>query len=230
MYRGNSVSMVIPCHNEQDGIRRVLQKMPSFMDEVIVVDNASTDATADVARELGAVVVEESRLGYGRAYKAGLRAATGDLVGTMDGDATYPPEVVPVLLDYLLDLELDFISARRVPVDWRASPDFAARYVGTKVYTAAVLVLYGKLLWDSQSGMWVFRRSILDGILPRSSGMAFSQEIKLRALHRAGVSFKEIPIPFDYGRRLGASKLSLWGDGFGNLGSLVALRFRRIGG
>lgn len=226
MHRGKSVSMVVPCHNERQGIKRVLQKMPPCIDEVIVVDNASTDATGAVARELGAVVVEEPRLGYGRAYKTGLEAATCDLVSTMDGDATYPPEVVPVLLDYLLDLEADFISARRVPVDWRASPDFAARYVGTKVYTVAAFLLYGKLLWDSQSGMWVFRRDILGGILPTSNSMAFSQEIKLRALHRPGLSFKEIPIPFDYGRRLGASKLSLWGDGLGNLGALVALRFK----
>jgi glycosyltransferase involved in cell wall biosynthesis len=228
MHRKLTVSSVIPCHNEERGVLRVLERMPACVDEVVVVDNASTDGTAEVARERGARVVEERTLGYGHAYKAGLRSATGDVVATMDGDATYPPEVVPVLVDYLVDLQLDFISARRVPVDWRASPGFAARYAGTKIYTVAVALLYGRLVWDSQSGMWVFRREILDRILPESGGMAFSQEIKLRTIFARGLTFKEIPIPFDYGRRLGASKLSLWGDGFRNLLSLFSLRFRGL--
>src|SRR5438132_13105279 len=116
MYRGNRVSVVIPCHNEEEGIRAGLAQIPALVDEVLVVDNASTDRTAAVARELGARVVYEGRKGYGRAYKTGFAAARGDVIVTMDGDGTYPPDSIPLLLYVLVEEKLDFISARR----WRS--------------------------------------------------------------------------------------------------------------
>ena len=71
------LSLVIPCYNEEDGVRQVIGRSPREIDEIVVVDNNCTDRTAEVARGLGAVVVAEPRPGYGAAYKAGLRAATG---------------------------------------------------------------------------------------------------------------------------------------------------------
>jgi len=88
MYRGKRISVVIPCHNEEAGVAAVLAQMPSMVDEVVVVDNASTDRTAEVARGAGARVVFEARKGYGRAYKTGFAAARGDVIVTMDGDGT----------------------------------------------------------------------------------------------------------------------------------------------
>ena len=116
MYRGKRISVVIPCHNEEQGIAAVLEQMPALVDEVVVVDNASTDRTAEVARTAGARVVYEARKGYGRAYKTGFAAARGDVVVTMDGDGTYPPDSIPLLLYVLVEERLDFISARR----WRS--------------------------------------------------------------------------------------------------------------
>jgi len=116
MYRSNRISVVIPCHNEEEGIRAVLAQMPAMVDEVVVVDNASTDRTAAVARELGARVVYEGRKGYGRAYKTGFASARGDVLVTMDGDGTYPPDSIPLLLHVLVAENLDFISVRR----WRS--------------------------------------------------------------------------------------------------------------
>ena len=83
MYRGQRISVVIPCHNEEDGVRAVMAQMPSIVDEVLVVDNASTDRTTEVATSLGARVVYEGRKGYGRAYKTGFSEATGDIIVTM---------------------------------------------------------------------------------------------------------------------------------------------------
>src|SRR5262245_38488495 len=113
MYRGKRISVVIPCHNEEEGIRAVIQQMPDLVDEVLVVDNDSTDRTGEVARELGANVVPEQRKGYGRAYKTGFAAARGDIIVTMDGDGTYPPKSIEYLLYVLLQERLDFITARR---------------------------------------------------------------------------------------------------------------------
>src|SRR5262245_28489923 len=116
MHRDLTLSVVIPCHNEEQGVRDVLDRMPSAADEVVVVDNNCTDRTAEVARGRGAVVVSEKRPGYGAAYKAGFAAATRDVIVTLDGDGTYPPEEIPRLVDTLVDRGWDFLSACRFPL------------------------------------------------------------------------------------------------------------------
>src|SRR6185436_14107809 len=85
MHRGLKISVVIPCYNEEEGIQTVIHAMPAYVDEIVVVDNNSTDRTSEVARSLGAVVVFQGRKGYGAAYQAGLPAATGDIIATLDG-------------------------------------------------------------------------------------------------------------------------------------------------
>jgi len=94
MYKGKRITVVIPCLNEEEGVQRVLGALPSFVDEIIVVDNGSTDGTAAVARKLGAIVISELSRGYGRAYKTGFSRATGDIIVTLDGDHSYPAPVV----------------------------------------------------------------------------------------------------------------------------------------
>src|SRR5262245_14314981 len=116
MHRGLSISVVIPCYNEEDGVRAVIGEMPACVDEVVVVDNNSTDRTAEVARSLGARVVHETRKGYGAAYKAGIPAAASDVVVTLDGDGSYPAEAIAALVDELVDRRLDFLSASRFPL------------------------------------------------------------------------------------------------------------------
>ncbi|RMF94611.1 MAG: glycosyltransferase family 2 protein, partial [Candidatus Schekmanbacteria bacterium] len=78
MYKGYKLSVVMPCYNEEKALGGVIESIPSFVDEIIVADNNSTDRTAEIARSLGAKVVFEGRKGYGRAYKTGLKNATGD--------------------------------------------------------------------------------------------------------------------------------------------------------
>ena len=70
--------MIIPCLNEEQGIESVLRRMPEFVDEVIVVDNGSTDRTSEVAQSFGAKVIRENVRGYGRSYKTGFASATGE--------------------------------------------------------------------------------------------------------------------------------------------------------
>src|ERR1039457_3822284 len=77
MYKGQSITVIIPCLNEERGVGKVLHAMPPFVDEIIVVDNGSTDATAQVAASLGAKVITEELRGYGRAYRRGFAAARG---------------------------------------------------------------------------------------------------------------------------------------------------------
>jgi glycosyltransferase involved in cell wall biosynthesis len=221
MYRGKRISVVIPCHNEEEGIRAVIEQMPAIVDEVVVVDNCSTDRTSEVATSLGARVVFEGRKGYGRAYKTGFAAARGDVIVTMDGDGTYPPESIPLLLYVLIEERVDFITARR----WRSRSGESKspiRLLGNAILSSATMALFWKFIIDSQSGMWVFRRDILQKIDPRSDTMALSEEIKILAFTHPTLRCLEMPIY--YGERIGESKLNLWRDGFGNLFFLARMR------
>ena len=199
-----------------------MRRMPEFVDEVIVVDNNSTDRTADVAESLGARVIREHVRGYGRAYKKGFSVATGDVIITLDGDHSYPPDAISYLLEAFQHLEADFLNASRFPVRDRHAMSFKHKF-GNFVLSVAMSLLYFRWVRDSQSGMWVFRRSILDGMKLTSDGMAFSEEIKIEALKSARVRFVEISI--QYSSRLGEIKLNPWRDGFYNLWFLIKKRF-----
>jgi glycosyltransferase involved in cell wall biosynthesis len=222
MYKGQSITVIIPCLNEEQGIRRVLEAMPDFVDEVIVVDNNSTDRTHEVATALGAKVIHERLRGYGRSYKRGFANATGDLIVTLDGDHSYPVDAISYLLEAFLHLNVDFLNASRFPVRDRNAMSFKHK-IGNLILSIAMSVLYLRWVRDSQSGMWVFRRSILADMKLESDGMAFSEEIKIEALKSSRITFGEISIL--YTSRLGEIKLNPWRDGVQNLWFLVRKRF-----
>jgi glycosyltransferase involved in cell wall biosynthesis len=223
MHRGLSVSVVIPCYNEEEGVRYTIEGLPECVDEIVVVDNNSTDRTAEVAKSLGARVVFEKRKGYGAAYKAGLPAVSKDVTVTLDGDGTYPSEQIPELVDHLVDQELDFISASRFPLQNPKAMNFSNK-VGNNVLTIAMFVLYGKPVRDSQSGMWVFRSSVYPKLNVTSDGMPLSEEIKIEAIRHPDVRFGEYHV--NYHPRVGEVKLEKWRDGFRNLWFLVKKRFQ----
>ena len=206
--------MVIPCLNEEKGIVEVLTRMPSFVDEVIVVDNDSTDRTAELAGNYGALVIHEEVRGYGRAYKAGLLHAKGDIIVTLDGDHSYPPDAISYLLEVFLRSQARFLSASRFPLKNRRAMSIK-HWIGNKALSLVASVLYFRWIRDSQSGMWVFEREILKEMHLVSDGMAFSEEIKIEAIRRRQIGFKEIYI--DYSNRMGEVKLQPWRDGFRNL-------------
>jgi glycosyltransferase involved in cell wall biosynthesis len=222
MYKEQRITVIIPCLNEEQGIESVLRRMPEFVDEVIVVDNGSTDRTSDVARSFGARVIRENVRGYGRSYKTGFASATGDLIITLDGDHSYPPDAISYLLEAFLHLDVDFLNASRFPVRDRRAMSFKHK-MGNFILSFAMSLLYFRWVRDSQSGMWVFRRSILSNMKLVSDGMAFSEEIKIEALKSNRVRFMEISI--QYTSRLGEIKLNPWRDGFYNLWFLVKKRF-----
>jgi len=224
MYKGQTITVIIPCLNEEQGIEKVLRAMPDFVDEVIVVDNNSTDRTADVAASLGATVIHEDVRGYGRAYKRGFAAAHSDLIVTLDGDHSYPVDALSYLIEAFLHLDIDFLNASRFPVRDRAAMSFKHKF-GNLVLSLAMSVLFFRWVRDSQSGMWVFRRSILKGMRLEADGMAFSEEIKIEALLSPHIRFGEISIM--YSSRLGEIKLNPWRDGFQNLAFLLRKRFLR---
>ncbi len=221
MYKGQTITVVTPCLNEEQGIEQVLKQMPSFVDEVIVVDNGSTDRTSEVAHSYGAQVIREEVRGYGRSYRRGFSNARGDIIITLDGDHSYPVDALSYLIEAFLHLDCDFLNASRFPVQESKAMSFKHKF-GNFVLSLTFSLLYLRWVRDSQSGMWVFRRAILEDMNLESNGMAFSEEIKIEAI-RNGIRFREISI--QYSSRLGEIKLNPWRDGFYNLWFLVKKRF-----
>ncbi len=236
-------TLVVPTLNEEGSIASVLATFRQAADEanrtvlrdrpvdweMIVVDGASTDRTAERAAAGGARVVVERRRGYGRAYKTGFREASGDIIATSDGDGTYPVETIPAQVRRLLDERIDFLSGDRMTGVTRRSMTTAHRF-GNRVLNLFLEIAYhrylqrlpGRSLVDSQSGFWVFRREVLDRVHLTSDGMAFSEELKVEAIVR-GLRFVEVPIA--YGERATPPKLQSGRDGIRNLVFLATKRF-----
>jgi len=225
MYRDKKISVVIPCYNEEEGIALVIPSLPPSVDEVIVVDNNSTDGTSEVAGKLGARVILEKKKGYGAAYKAGLPAVTGDITVTMDGDGTYAVEQIEECIDHLLDNGLDFVSASRFPLKDTGSMNMTNR-IGNWILTAGTFILFFRAIRDSQSGMWIFKSGIYPLLDLRSDGMPLSEEIKISAIRHPAIRFDEYHV--NYHPRIGEVKLNKWKDGFENLLYLVRLRLRPV--
>lgn len=217
------ISAVIPTINEEKTIGLVIDGLLKLGNvEVIVVDTNSTDNTREIASGKGAKVVDQPERGYGRAYKTGLREATGDILVCLDGDGTYPPEFVEPLVKILEIDEIDFISCDRMTL--RTSKNYTTlHYVGNSILNRTISLLFKVRMNDSQSGMWVFRKSLYDSMGPLSDGMSFSQDIKIEAVRKG----RFIEIPVKYGIRITKPKLKTWRDGFNNLFYLFMKRVER---
>lgn len=224
------ISIVIPALDEETGIEAVIKQIPTaklrqagYETEIIVVDNGSVDRTAEIARAYGATVISECKRGYGNAYKAGLKKATGDIIVTGDADMTYPFDKTRELIEYLVTNNLDFLNTNRLE---KLNPGLTARIhaLGTFTLTGISKAFFKCPFHDSQSGMWIFKRSVWEGISVQSEGMPFSQEIKIEAF-LCGFRCGEIPI--EYRSRVGESKLNTIGDGWGAVRQLVRKRMEK---
>lgn len=108
MWQGKTISVVFPAYNEAPNIEQAIRefKSPGVIDEVLVVDNNSTDGTSELAAKAGARVVREQRQGYGNACQCGMRSATGDLIILAEPDGTFAGKDVFKLLAYADDFQL----------------------------------------------------------------------------------------------------------------------------
>jgi dolichol-phosphate hexosyltransferase len=220
------LSVIIPTLNEAQCIGTVIDNLRSNLDghgfeyEIVIVDGRSQDGTADIARSKGAVAIDECRKGYGRAYKTGFSQARGEVIATMDGDCTYPAESIVPLMQMLEAEDLEFITTDRFG-HMEPGAMSGMHKIGNLALTFTTRVLFGRIIRDSQSGMWVFRREALKKIRVQEDGMPFSEEIKIEAFRK--LRSKEVMIT--YRCRVGEVKLSSWRDGWNNFRFLWAKRF-----
>lgn len=192
--------VILPALNEAEAVGWVVGRMPPGF-RAIVVDNASTDGTADEARRAGATVVHEARQGFGAACWAGLQAATSDVVCFMDCDGSLDPFVLPAFVRYVDEDEADLVVGRRIAR--RGAWPVHARLAN--VALAALLRARTGLALADPGPIRVARRSALMelGLTDRRSGWPL--EMILRA-HLAGWRIHSLPA--DYLARSGRSKVT----------------------
>lgn len=215
-----TLSVVIPALNEEDGIAAIMQRVLAVAPqlpaagvqtlELIVVDDGSSDKTADVVRGTPGVTLVQHPVnrGYGAALKTGFRAATGELLAFLDADGTYPPEYFPQLCQTLLSDGYDIVVGSRMAGADSEMP--LTRRIGNTVFAGMISLLSRQRITDSASGMRVFRREALEKLYPLPDGLNFTPIMSTRALHE-DVRMAEVPIP--YSERVGRSKLSVVRDG-----------------
>jgi glycosyltransferase involved in cell wall biosynthesis len=210
-----AISVVIPCLNEEQAVGQVVDKAFEGIrrsgrpGEVIVVDNGSSDSSAEVAAAHGATVVDEPRRGYGAAYLAGLEAARGEYLVMADADDTYPLDELAGFVDGLEGGNDLVIGSRfKGTIHGDAMP-FLNRFVGNPVLTGLLNLLFGVKVSDAHCGMRAVRRDALPVLDLHSTGMEFASEMVFKA-YRRGLMVSEVPI--DYFPRVGESKLNRFGD------------------
>lgn len=214
------ITVVIPALNEEKGIGPVIREIPierlkqiGYETEVLVIDNDSTDNTGKIAKDHGATVIVVPIRGYGNVYKAGFANASGDVIATGDADLTYPFAILPEILLRMEREDLDFINTDRL-TSLNKEAMTASHQLGNLALSFLTKVLFGWPYKDSQSGMWIFKKSIWKQLNVTSSGMPFSQELKIEAYIRG---FKCAEIPIEYRARAGKEKLNTLKDGWGNI-------------
>jgi glycosyltransferase involved in cell wall biosynthesis len=226
-----TLSVVIPAYNEERGIADIIFRVLGVKDdlaktgvglaELLVVDDCSRDHTAqiaeDIAREnpLLRVIRHTKNRGYGGALKTGFSQASGDLVGFLDADGTYPPEYFPHLCKKAME-GADLVVGSRMAGAESKMP--ATRRVGNLFFANLLSILGRQRVTDSASGMRIFSRSILEQIYPLPNGLNLTPVMSTRALHES-LRVAEVPIP--YSERVGRSKLSVIRDGTVFLQSMV---------
>jgi len=209
------ISVVIPCLNEEEAVGKVVDqalegiRRSGRTGEVIVVDNASTDRSADVAAEHGATVVREERPGYGSAYLAGLAVAQGDFIVMGDADETYPMQDLAPFVERLAEGD-DLVMGSRFEgtIHGEAMP-WLNRHIGNPILTGLLNVLFGVKISDAHCGMRAVRKDALPTLDLHSTGMEFASEMVFKAFRR---KLRVSEIPIDYYPRVGESKLNRFGD------------------
>jgi glycosyltransferase involved in cell wall biosynthesis len=217
------VSVVIPCLNEEEHIAECVARASSALEgaglpgEVIVVDNASEDRSAERAATAGARVVPEPRRGYGSAYLAGFGAATGDYIVMADADLTYDFGEIPRFVEQL-DAGAELVMGDRMDNIRPGAMPWLHRYVGNPVLTGVLNMFFKTGVKDAHCGMRALRRDALSRLDLRTTGMEFASEMVIRA---AKVDLDVRQVPIEYHPRAGESKLSSFRDGWRHLRFLL---------
>jgi len=188
----------IPAYNEESTISDIVKKSLSHVDKVIVCDDGSTDNTARIAKEAGAIVISQNNQGYGAAISTlfeQARKENAHIMVTLDGDGQHDPDQIPLLLNTIATHNVDVVIGSRFLDDKTQTPGY--RKTGIKIITSASNYGTNFKVTDSQSGFRAYSKDAIDAIHPTEQGMSVSTEILLKISNK-GLSVAEVPIIVSY--------------------------------
>lgn len=188
----------IPAYNEENNIADVVSKSLPHVDRVIVCNDGSTDKTAEMAREAGAVVINQTNQGYGAAIASLFEYARNQdaqIMVTLDGDGQHNPNQIPLLINTLTTHSVDVVIGSRFLDESTKAPGYRKR--GIKIITSASNYGTNFKVSDSQSGFRAYSKDAIDAIHPTEQGMSVSTEILLKISNK-GLSIAEVPITVSY--------------------------------
>ncbi|RJR26412.1 glycosyltransferase family 2 protein [candidate division WWE3 bacterium] len=224
------LSVVIPVYNEKNTIRTLLEKVKEIDDiekEIIVVDDASTDGTVDILKQLEKenpdvkFIYKEVNKGKGDTLRVGFSYTTGDYVIVQDADLEYDPNDYRKLLRTLEEEKVDVVYGSRFSGNYEDMSNL--HYMGNKILTLVTNFLFGVLLTDMETCYKLMPGDFVRKLEIRSSRFDFEPEITAKIL-KAGLRIKEVPISYK-GRSHSQGKKITWKDGIGALFTLIKFRF-----
>ncbi|MDD1687204.1 glycosyltransferase family 2 protein [Methanoregula sp.] len=214
------ISLVIPAYNEEKAIKPVVEEYAPYVDEIIIVDDGSTDSSFTIAKTLQDekthVFRHEKNQGKVAALRTGVEHTTGDVVIFTDADCTYPARYIPEFVrkiecGYDLILGSRIINRENIPLFNR---------LGNFIFSSLAAYISGKTIVDSQTGFRAFRREMFERFDVEAKSLEFETKMTVRA---AKLGYKIIEIPIEYRERVGTSKLHPIRDGFKMFFGLLAI-------
>lgn len=228
--QSKTVSLVMPCRNECANLEIIFNGIPDFVDEIICVSNRSTDGTYEEGIELQKRypklrMLKDDRsingIGYGFAHLTGLNAATGDIVVCSDADGTYPIEDTPRIMLEMGKRKLLAVSCSRYP-----DKNIPIKLqLGVKLLNLEIFLLYGYIIHDSLSGMWVFHREVIQELKLTAGDWNLSPQVKLNAKKYLHNQFAEIKILQK--QRIGETKQNYFETGIRHVLWILKNRFKQ---
>ena len=226
---GKTICIVLPALNEEENIGKVIAEIPrarleerGYIVRILVVDNNSTDMTAQLARHNGAEVITETRRGKGRAMRTGFKQSCADFVFMLDADYTYPGSFIPDMLDVLLG-GYDVVIGSRLKGSRAKGSISRMNIVGNHLLTFMARVLYFRKISDLCTGYWGFKGEVLSKLHLSAEGFNLEADLFAQVV-KNGYRIGEVPIY--YRRRNTPSKLNSMKAGLRIGWKLIAGKFR----
>ena len=220
------LSILMPCLNEAENIAFCVDEAKAYLlshgltGEILVVDNDSTDRSAEIASAHGAAVIKECRRGYGRALRTGLAAAKGEVIIFGDCDSTYDFANLDPLYQPLAENKVDFMTGDRFGGQMEDGAMSWSHKLGVPFLSWCGRVKFGVKIHDWHCGIRGIRQDALQRLNLTTDGMEFATEMIAEA-SRKGLRIGEVSVPLKRAQNERQEKLRMIRDGFRHLWYIV---------